>query len=536
MILKPTADTPGAPTPLRSVARLARHQGRQALGLALSWLMMTWAGGCALGPQFLPNGQPIDRTNTEYPAGSECKQYITNLTAPTAITWDNDGTVIVAESGEDGSEPQILGWKAGKQITIYPSDRRIPFSPFQPGFEIYGPVTAMVSQHHFVYVAHRDQDGRGVITRFDFQGHHLTLIADIPSFGDYGLTDLAVNEKEHRVYFGVGSATNSGVVGLDNILEGWVKRHPNFCDMPAVEIHLLGLHFQTKNPFATLFGGNDIAVTAPYQPFRISIEDTIRKAPNGRPTGCVCSIDINGGDLKIEATGLRYPRGLGFNEYGRLYFTDEGMELRGTRPIKDDPDVLFRLVPQADYGRFDYSRDLHPITDERYQPPVAMILGSGFKKILFLVDHAGSGLQPPNRDLLLAGVFQPLSGAAKFDFCPGSGFFKKWEGDAIVALWGDRAPFATSGMKMTGPTGYKLVRVNTDTKQVEEFVRNTTGLPSSLQRRGLGLERPIDAKFGPDGALYIVDFGKLEMRGGREKITPRTGAVYRLSGISDANP
>ena len=36
---------------------------------------------------------------------------------------------------------------------------------------------------------------------------------------------------------------------------------------------------------------------------------------------------------------------LAINEFGRVYFTNDGMEMRGTRPIKDDPDSLLRLVP-----------------------------------------------------------------------------------------------------------------------------------------------------------------------------------------------
>jgi hypothetical protein len=42
------------------------------------------------------------------------------------------------------------------------------------------------------------------------------------------------------------------------------------------------------------------------------------------------------------------------------------------------------------------------------------------------------------------------------------------------------------------------------------------------------LERPIDAKFGPDGSLYIVDFGKLELRNGKELVTSGSGRIFKL--------
>ena len=37
-----------------------------------------------------------------------------------------------------------------------------------------------------------------------------------------------------------------------------------------------------------------------------------------------------------------------------------------------------------------------------------------------------------------------------------------FNGQVIVALSGDRAPFATSGRKLKGPTGYRIVRVDNE--------------------------------------------------------------------------
>jgi hypothetical protein len=45
------------------------------------------------------------------------------------------------------------------------------------------------------------------------------------------------------VYFGVGTATNSGVVGPDNADFGWLKRFPQLCDIPSVDITLTGQNF-----------------------------------------------------------------------------------------------------------------------------------------------------------------------------------------------------------------------------------------------------------------------------------------------------
>jgi glucose/arabinose dehydrogenase len=42
------------------------------------------------------------------------------------------------------------------------------------------------------------------------------------------------------------------------------------------------------------------------------------------------------------------------------------------------------------------------------------------------------------------------------------------------------------------------------------------------------LERPIDVKFGPDGALYILDYGQMYMKDGQEKVTPGTGRIWKV--------
>jgi glucose/arabinose dehydrogenase len=350
------------------------------------------------------------------------------------------------------------------------------------------------------------------------------------------VTDLAIGPNG-RLYFGVGTATNSGVVGLDNWSVGWVRRYSRVADVPWVDLRLLGYRYDTPNPRAGLFGGSEIAVTAPFQPFGMSNQLRIRRAANNKPNGAIYSVNPHGGDLRVEAHGLRNPRGLAFNEYGRLFMTNQGMQLRGTRPVKDDPDALLRLVVGAWYGWPDYSADLQPISDERFQPPLEMILRSGYPELSFLIDHASAGLLRPDRNTLLQAVFPSLSGASKLDFAPAGPAFGDYRGNAFVALNGDRAPFATSGVPLLGPVGYKIVRVDVDTRQVRDFVRNTRGIPASMQGRTvLALERPIDVKFAPDGSMYIVDMGRIEIRGGRESIPTRAGRIFRLIPLAEAEP
>ncbi|HYE17896.1 MAG TPA: hypothetical protein VEA69_05605 [Tepidisphaeraceae bacterium] len=509
------------------------------VAMTFSFALLVAVGGCQTKPQILTGQKPIDRAVVEYPPGFELRPYVAGLTAPTAIAFDAEGSLLIAESGMGGDEPRIFGFKKdGTYFDVYPRGTRLP-AFLSRAFRMEGPVGGMVATGGRVYVTHRDAAGKGRVTAISYDGKvdPKTIVADLPTRGDYGMTDVALHPNG-RLYFGVGAATNSGVVGLDNLQAGWAKQFPDFCDVPYADVKLNGFRFDTTNPFASIFGGKDVAVTGPFQKFGASDQTGIPR-PDGKPTAAVYSVDQAGGDLKVEAHGVRNPVGLTFNEYGTLYMTNQGMELRGSRPVMDDNDAFLKMAGgETWYGWPDFSADLRPITEraagaERgtFQPPRELVLRSGYPDVRFLIDHAASRLIPPTPGAFVFGTFRPLSGASKFDFAPSSGPFRKFRGDAMVALSGDRAPFATSGYPMKGPTGYKVVLVNIDGRNVEDFVRNTQEGPASRRGRdAAGLERPVDVKFGPDGAMYILDFGQLQMKNGRADVKGGTGRIFRLSG------
>jgi glucose/arabinose dehydrogenase len=506
------------------------------VALLASWLLIA-AGGCARGPAYVPleSRVTIDRTIVETPAGLRAAVALRGLTAPTAFCFvrepgEYEGAMLIAESGAGGFRPRIYGFRHDlTYFDIYPRGRRVPtFGLLKGANDIYGPIGGMTVSQGRISVTHRDAAGFGCVSAFDFNGNKTTIVGGLPARGDYSVTDIAVHPTTGRLYFGVGAATNSGVVGLDNWAVGWVKRFPKVCDIPSATLKLLGYRFDTPNPMAGIFGGADIAVTAPFSPFGVSNQTRVPKAADGKPTSAIYSVNPNGGDLRVEAWGIRLPRGLAFNEYANLFITNNGMELRGTRPVKDDPDVLLKFQ-QTWYGFPDFSADFNPISDERYQPPRELIQPHGYPDNSFVIDHNGSGLSSPApfKDQLLFGTFPALSGAAKMDFVPSDKSFKDLRGSAIVALSGDRAPFATGGRKLKAPVGYKVMSIDDRDHLPKDFVRNTSGLPMSMTTgRPESLERPIDVKFGPDGKLYILDFGRMEVRSGKEKIAGGTGKIF----------
>lgn len=515
------------------------RRGRAILGLAIAMAVSTLVG-CSSYPQMIEPDirRPIDRSIIETPANYYIKLAVRNLTAPTAMAWVREegeykDTFLVAESGGDGREPRITGFRKrdGAELQIYPHGPKLPtFGLIHPKQQIFGPIGGMCVANGRIYLTHKNAEGKGCISSLTFDGQVTVLQDDLPSQGDFGLTDIAVHPTTGRIWFCQGSATNSGVVGPDNFQTGWARKFESFCDSVPQNIKLLGLKFFTKNPQKSWFGGDDNVGTGPYQPFGTNNQLRIHADPLGKPTSAIYSIAPTGGDIKVEAWGIHNPRGLGFDEYSNAYAINDGMEMRGTRPVANDPDSLVKIAPGAWYGFPDFTTDLNPVSNTEYQPPQDMIESSGgYPEVAALIDRNASGLPDPSvyKSSLYWGSVAASSGAAKFDFTPGT-TFREFPNSAIVALSGDRAPFSTSGQPVSGPVGYKLVRFDMQTRHVEDFVRNTKQMPGSKIGEPQALERPIDVKFGPDGRCYILDFGKMEMRGGKPQITRGTGRIFVL--------
>ena len=132
--------------------------------------------------------------------------------------------------------------------------------------------------------------------------------------------------------------------------------------------------------------------------------------------------------------------------------------------------------------------------------------------------------EPPDQPPLPFVTFQYHAASNGFVFCrdPAFGF----PGDAFVCLFGDVAPVTT---RRSTPVGYKVVRVDMQRREVIDFAVNRQSGPAS-QLPHNGFERPCNATFGPDGALYVVDWGEIRLaveRGGVE-MPLRSGVLWRI--------
>lgn len=194
------------------------------------------------------------------------------------------------------------------------------------------------------------------------------LINKLPNFGDY--KDSYIKIKDKHLYITVGSATNSGVVGLDN---KWIKETPYAYDMTPKSITLKG----------TNFGEEKTGAFVPYKTKNIKGEIVNEHFPGN---GSVLIFNLSSGKYKTFAWGIRNITGLDFNSKGKLIAAVGGMENRGLRPVKGDYDYIYEIDKNKWYGFPDYTGG-DPITSFRFK-------GKNNNKINFILDKHPT-INPP---------------------------------------------------------------------------------------------------------------------------------------------
>ncbi len=406
---------------------------------------------------------------------------IANLTAPTAAVFDGND-LLVAESG---SLPRILRIKEDGTVSLVASHG------------LRGPVGGLALRDGRLYVSHK-----GKVSVVQADGKLSDIITDLPSEGENQNNQIAFG-PDGKLYLGQGTVTNAGVVGLDAYELGWLDLDPTLHDIPCQTIRLLGQNYQTPNPF--LREGDSLLLTGGYKALG---EPTIADETIPGSTLCGGSIlrfNRDGSKGELVAWGLRDPVGLRFDKAGQLWVTSQGTEARGSRNILGDPDYLVRVERGAWYGWPDYF-DGRPATDARFRvpgkPPAGMLWAT----------HPA--LSKPF--LTLA----PQSATSGFAFSPGGAF--GFEGDAFVAMAGLRDTDTESAA-----AGFRIARIDLRNRIVYDLATNIQPGPA-YRTEGAGFDHPVDALFGPDGSLYVVDAGE-PTTGLGARYKPGTGAIWRIS-------
>jgi hypothetical protein len=94
----------------------------------------------------------------------------------------------------------------------------------------------------------------------------------------------------------------------------------------------------------------------------------------------------------------------------------------------------------------------------------------------------------------------------KFDFAPEA--FDP-TGRMYIAAFGSVPPTSIEGKPAAG----SILCLDLETGKLEAFARNRSGQVAGDSLNGLN--HPVDVSFGPDGCLYVVDFGVIEPNGRR---------------------
>lgn len=442
----------------------------------------------------------INSSDIALPKGYKVESISSGLTFPTGITFDEQGQVYIVESGysygESWSVPRLLKVETSGNTSVIATGEK------------NGPWNGVAYQDGYFYVAEGGVLDGGKILKISKEGTIISLIENLPSKGDHHTNGPIV--WNGYVYFGQGTATNSGVVGEDNGEFGWMDRYPDFHDIPCKDIILHGKNYETDNILTD--DPDDKALTGAFVPFNTKTEEGQVIKGSVPCSGSVLRISTNGGDPELVAWGLRNPFGLGVHE-GRLFVVDNGYDDRGSRPVWGTGDILWEIKEENQwFGWPDFSGH-HALNEDIYKVP-----GKGTTELL-LKEKPN---EPPH-PIAELGVHSSSNG---MDFSTTDEFgFKDW---AFIAQLGDMAPNVG---KVLGPVGFKVVMVDVENGIIKDFAVNKgkKNGPASKLKKG-GFERPVAVKFSPDGkSLYVVDFGIIEITEGETISHKETGILWKIT-------
>jgi glucose/arabinose dehydrogenase len=457
------------------------------------------------------------------------------------------------------------------------------------GFQADGPAIGLAFEHGFqggtLFGTDSNQGVRGApgtgnntsrVMTIDLRTGAVTpFITGLPT-GDHP-TELIV-VQDGFIYWAQGSATNAGVTGHDN--GGGGNQHEIACQ----DIVLSDNVWDSGDGHLTSGYSNHGVVR---KGARVRAFESATKA--GMCTGAILRAPIHArhpeDNVEPFSWGYRNPFGLRFapNDHalkGGLFVTENGEDERGARPTNNAPDRL-QLARMNQDGTPDY-----------HGWPDRFGFLDSTQAIFNPLGGPGDDLQPPERvraeDVPVRPVlaFAPQAITAPLaieptdvavvgpDFAPDAfvgGVVKK--GAALVAREGD---FGFSPENGDPEAGHDIELVNfsrpnepltlstqrfafncrqanqrhkpdggADCTKPEDqaFVASTPEHPEDPQPRILrGINRPLQVQFGPDGALYLVDFGAVRDFGRsdpRSTFTdpadaplvqiPGTGVIWKIS-------
>lgn len=419
--------------------------------------------------------------------GYQIEVFASGLNSPIGMTFNEDGNILIAESGLADGNARVLQLVDGQ------------FEVIADGFNV--PLSGINYFNGIIYASHR-----GNVTRVQMDGTKQNIIMGLPSNGDHYNSPVTFS-PDNKLYFGQGTVTNSGVVGNDN---EWVTTSPLLCDYPGDYIMLHGQNFETDNILTEALP-NDVASTGAFSPYGIpNLPFELRKR-YVKASGCILRSNLDGSNLEQVSWGFRNPSYMKFDDGGDLFIGNDGYNAVGSRPIENATDDCYYLTPGIWYGWPDYSGG-EAVNLPRYTPT------GGIQPELLLKNQPNV---PPRPYV----SFPSHANIRGFDFNYNRDF--STYGDVFIAEYGSTVHARVGEPMSYASAGHRVSRIDMRSRTISTFAINRSGFPSSISREG-GFERPNHLIFGPDGAMYIVDVG-LNISNNPNAFIPNTGVIWRVT-------
>ena len=356
----------------------------------------------------------------------------------------------------------------------------------------------------------------GQMIEYDVASQASKVILDNLPWGDH-YVDRVTFGPDGKGYFGIGTATNAGVVGLDD--EGCCWKLADFPDKREIlpyNVTLTGQNFTgagcTVDEKTAEVRAQSAGALVPFGQ-TTTAGQVIQGQKKANTTVNRFDVSDPEGTFEVFASGFRHPYGIAFGPGGRLFVTNNGPDIRGCRPIGNGvPDDMWEVTqgswagwPEV-FGGYELDNP-GLLRLDLTQPP----------SIFTRESRPAPAMQPFLR-------FEPHTNAANIEFSTSDAFGHT--GDAFVTQAGSHDPGTSGGPTVN--TGKKLVRVNLATKQVSNFyVSNNWG------ESGTAIHRPLSITFSPDGSkLYVGDLGVLSST--TFGIKPGNAGVWMIAKVAGA--
>lgn len=241
-----------------------------------------------IGAAIINSGPEPDSSNIQLPEGYQIEPVLWNLTLSSAVTFDDDGTMYVVESGfiYGGFTPTPK---------IFKIDQNGNVSTFVDRM-LQAPITDIEfnPDDGLIYVSHR-----ATISTIDSNGIVKDVITGLP------IPDIAVHHNNQiafgndgKLYVGIGSVTNSGVMS-PNLKDLGMKNNPDMHDIPARDITLTGQNFVSDNPLTP--DPTDETTTGAFVPFGTETEEGQVIEGEDKCQACVIKANTDGTELEVIA-------------------------------------------------------------------------------------------------------------------------------------------------------------------------------------------------------------------------------------------